>query len=58
MIFHLFESLQVAFFFAENLCICVKSEEVCVEQFMFFRARGLRRVAEAWSVSLVELSVM
>lgn len=58
MIFHLFESIQVAFFFAENLCICVKSEEVCVEQFMFFRARGLRRVAEAWSVSWVEMSVM
>lgn len=58
MIFHLFESIQVAFFFTENLCICVKSEEVCVEQFMFFRARGLRRVAEAWSVSWVELSVM
>lgn len=58
MIFHLFESIQVAFFFAENLCICVKSEEVCVKQFMFFRARGFGRVAEAWSVSWVELSVM
>lgn len=42
VIFHLFESLQVAFFFAENLCICVKSEEVCVKQFMFFRAGLLR----------------
>lgn len=35
VIFHLFESLQVAFFFAENLCICVKSEEVCVKQCFF-----------------------
>lgn len=58
VIFHLFESIQVAFFFAENLCICVKSEEVCVKQLTFFRARGFGRVAEAWSVSWVELSVM
>lgn len=35
VIFHLFESIQVAFFFAENLCICVKSEEVCVKQCFF-----------------------
>lgn len=46
------------FFFAENLCICVKSEEICVKQFMFFRALGLRWVAEAWSVYWYELTVM
>lgn len=58
VIFHLFEYLQVAFFFAENLCICVKSEEICVKLFMFFRALGLRWVAEAWSVYWDELTVM
>lgn len=46
------------FFFAENLCICVKSEEICVKQLMFFRAHGLRWVAEAWSVYWDELTVM
>lgn len=44
VIFHLFKSIQVAFFFAENLCICVKSEEVCVKQLTFFRLEGLLRL--------------
>lgn len=58
MIFHLFESIQVAFFSLRIFVSVLKVKKYVLSSSCFFRARGFGRVAEAWSVSWVELSVM
>lgn len=58
VIFHLFESIQVAFFSLRIFVSVLKVKKYVLSSSCFFRARGFGRVAEAWSVSWVEMSVM